>query len=82
MLCDNEFFLDWVAEAMKELESLISKLENGHPELDLIHTQMVIVNSKMLNAFMRNGNERILSQVEQMQELMRTVRRKQNATAM
>jgi hypothetical protein len=82
MLCDHELFLDWVGVAMVELEQLVNNLEPNHPELDIIHTQMVILCSKMLKAFMRNGNERILVQIEQMQELMRTVRRKQNATAM
>jgi hypothetical protein len=82
MICDNEYFLSWVSEAMKELEMLVEKLEVGDSELDIIHTQMVIVCDKMLRAFLRNGNEKILTQIEQMQDLMRTVRRKQNATAM
>lgn len=82
MLCDHEIFLEWVSEAMKELEMLVNKLEVGDAELDIIHTQMVIVCDKMLRAFLRNGNEKILAQIEQMQDLMRTVRRKQNATAM
>lgn len=59
MLCDHEFFLVWVDEAMEELEMLVDKLEVDNPELDIIHSQMVIVNSKMLTAFMRNGNEGI-----------------------
>jgi 23S rRNA maturation mini-RNase III len=82
MLCDHELFLDWVGEAMVELEVRVNLLEPNHPELDIIHSQMVIVCSKMLKAFLRNGNEKILTQIEQMQKLMRVVRSKQNATAM
>jgi len=82
MLCDHEYFLLWVDEAMEELEMLVDKLEVANPDLDIIHSQMVIVNSKMLTAFMRNGNEGILFQIERMQNLMRKVRSKQNASAM
>lgn len=82
MLCDNEIFLDWVAEAMDELSEMVTLLDPRDPQLDIIHTQMVIVSGKMLKAFMRNGNERILLQIDHMHDLMRKVRSKQNATAM
>jgi pentose-5-phosphate-3-epimerase len=82
MICNSEIFLDMVDGTLVELTREINALTPKHPELDIIHTQMVVLCSKMLKAFMKNGNERILVQVEQLQDLMRIVRSKQNATAM
>lgn len=74
MFYNIEFFAEWVDNALEQVDMLIDRADLGEGELNVIYSQMLIVEGRMINTFMNTQDERILGQIEVMQGVMGKVK--------
>lgn len=75
-------FMDWVDNAMVEMEKALNEIDPKQADLEDLHHLMFRITEKMLTAFMLHQDERLLWQMEKMQDLMKKVREYKIASSM
>jgi hypothetical protein len=79
---EERVMMEWVDNALTVVEKYIEFLNCNDSDLELLYEKMFEVSEKMMNFFLMRPSEELLLKIEKVQELMRKVKAKQNATAM
>jgi hypothetical protein len=69
-----EYFAEWVDNALEQLDIMVDRAELKEEELEVIYSQMLVVEGRMINTFLKTYDERILGQIEVMQSVMGKVK--------